>query len=85
LEIRLARLKGELIPLAEVREDIKALGRTVQRLFKSRIEWSEELYMAAQTGGLGVFAAMLRAKLIELNNTLADLILAEEAKRYGGD
>jgi transcriptional regulator with XRE-family HTH domain len=80
LEIKLARLRGELISLTEVREAIQVLGRTVQRLFKNGVEWSEELYAAGQVGGLGAHSALLRAKLIELNHTFADLILAEEAR-----
>jgi hypothetical protein len=82
LEIKLAKMRGELISLAEVRDDLQVLGRAVQRLFKSSVEWSEELYAAGQAGGLGAHSALLRAKLIEFNNTLADMIEAEAA-RYG--
>lgn len=80
LEIKLAKMRGELISLAEVNEKIQVLGRAVQRLFKSRIEWSEELYAAGQAGGLGAHSALLRAKLIEFNNIFADMVAAAEAE-----
>jgi hypothetical protein len=83
LEMRIAREQGELISKAAVFESIADVGRAVQRLFKNGVEWSEELYGAAQAGcGLGAFASMLRVRLIELNNSLSDMILAEAA-RYG--
>jgi hypothetical protein len=77
LELRLAKMRGELISRAEVMETMQVLGRAVQRLFKSGAAWSEELYAAGQAGGLGAHSALLRAKLIEFNHTFADMLMAE--------
>ena len=52
LEIKLARLQGELIPRAAALASSEALRRAVQQALKGIVVWSEELVAAAQTGGL---------------------------------
>jgi hypothetical protein len=77
LEIKLARLKGELIPRAASIAGAESLGRATQRALKGIVGWNEELLAAGQNGGLAAISALLRAKSFELCNTVADMLTAD--------
>jgi hypothetical protein len=76
LEIKLSRLKGELIPRAASIAAGESLGRATQRALKDIVGWNEELLAAGQNGGLAAISALLRAKSFELCNTVADMLTA---------
>jgi hypothetical protein len=79
-EIKLAELQGKLIWRAAVEGAEAALGHAIGQCFKNGVYWSEELVGAYLNGGIGAHAALLRTRLRDLNNSLADLVAAEAAQ-----
>ncbi len=63
-----------------LRMTLWTLGRAVQRAHKTIAGWAEELVAAEQDGGLAAVSKLLRAKSIELNDAVGNLITATEAE-----
>jgi hypothetical protein len=72
LQMRLARELGDVIPKGAATAAVETLGRGIRRALAAI-----PVTAAAMTGGPGGVSGLLRAKSLELGNSVADLIAAE--------
>ena len=77
LQMRLARELGDVIPKGASTSAADSLGRAIRRAHVAGRGWAEELSAAFQSGGVGAVSCLLRVKFDELDNSVADLMMAE--------
>jgi hypothetical protein len=79
-EMRVARERGMWMPKALFQEAIGDVLRAVKQAHLNAVYGVEEICGAYQSNGLPAAAGRMRAQMVELLNSIADMLAAAEAK-----